>query len=186
MANDNAPGQIVIAGTFEGVEKAGAAALARGAKRVLPLKVGGAFHTPLMSSAQAPLDAAVREVGFSAPGCPVVANVDAQPHLAGFGGLLAAQLCSQVRWRESLITLAARGRGLRRARPGHRTVRDGQAHGPRRGPGQRGSAGRPQLPGRPGGSRPDKDLASARRALTSLRGRSAAPSRPAAPLPARA
>jgi [acyl-carrier-protein] S-malonyltransferase len=109
VANDNAPGQVVVAGTFEGVEKAGAAALALGAKRVLPLKVGGAFHTPLMSAAQAPLDAAVKQVGFSAPSCPVVANFDAQPHLRGFGELLAAQLCSQVRWRESLMALAARG-----------------------------------------------------------------------------
>ncbi len=112
VANDNAPGQVVIAGRHDGVERAGAAALELGAKRVVPLKVGGAFHTPLMRSAQGPLDAALAGASFSAPRFPVVANVDAQAHRDGFGPLLSAQLCSQVRWRESLLTLAAMGTRL--------------------------------------------------------------------------
>jgi len=112
VANDNAPGQVVIAGTHDGVQRASAAALDEGAKRVLPLKVGGAFHTPLMKPAQAPLDAALREATFSAPICPVVANVDAHAHLDSFAPLLSAQLCSQVRWRESLLTLAGLGAQL--------------------------------------------------------------------------
>jgi [acyl-carrier-protein] S-malonyltransferase len=109
VANDNSPGQVVVAGTFDGVGKAGAAALERGAKRVVPLRVGGAFHTPLMKPAQGPLDAALRTVTFASAGWPVVANVDAAPHQNGFGLLLSAQLCSLVRWRDSLVTLASLG-----------------------------------------------------------------------------
>jgi [acyl-carrier-protein] S-malonyltransferase len=112
VANDNTPGQVVVAGTAAGVEQAGALALARGAKRVILLQVGGAFHSPLMSSAQGPLDTALGQVRFSPAYCPVVANVDAQPHSEGFGPLLSAQLCSPVRWRESLLTLAATGSKL--------------------------------------------------------------------------
>ena len=106
VANDNAPGQIVIAGTFEGVEKAGAAALARGAKRVLPLKVGGAFPHALDELSPSAARRSGPRVGFSPPGCPVVANVDAQPHLAGFRraarrpALLAGALAgvARLRW----------------------------------------------------------------------------------------
>lgn len=109
VANDNAPGQIVVAGTHEGVALAGERALAAGAKRVIPLRVGGAFHTPLMGPAQAPLEAALQAAKFSQPACPVVANVDASTHSAGFPELLSAQLCSPVRWRESLVALAGAG-----------------------------------------------------------------------------
>ena len=112
VANDNTPGQVVVAGTLAAVEEAGAAARRLGAKRVVPLQVGGAFHTPLMQPAQAPLDAALGGVDFRAPSCPVVANVDASGHLYGFGSLLSAQLCSRVRWRESLLTLAGMGATL--------------------------------------------------------------------------
>lgn len=112
VANDNTPGQVVVAGTLAGVEQAGQAALGRGAKRVIALQVGGAFHSPLMRPAQAPLDAAVSATALSVARCPVVANVDALPHTEGFAALLSAQLCSRVRWRESLDALAALGTTL--------------------------------------------------------------------------
>jgi len=112
VANDNTPGQVVVAGTSRGIEDAGSAALKRGAKRVVPLQVGGAFHSPLMQPAQAPLDAALANARFAPVSWPVVANVDARPHSNGFGPLLSAQLCSQVRWRESLLTLAEMGATL--------------------------------------------------------------------------
>jgi [acyl-carrier-protein] S-malonyltransferase len=109
VANDNTPGQVVVAGTMDGVDQAGAAALRLGAKRVVALQVGGAFHTPLMMPAQAPLDAALAGVNFAPSVYPVVANVDASAHSEGFGPLLSAQLCSQVRWRESLLAMEGMG-----------------------------------------------------------------------------
>jgi [acyl-carrier-protein] S-malonyltransferase len=112
VANDNTPGQVVVAGTLEGIQEAGSAALRRGAKRVVSLQVGGAFHSPLMQLAQAPLDAALARARFSPSWWPVVANVDSRPHSDGFSALLSAQLCSQVRWRESLLTLAGMGATL--------------------------------------------------------------------------
>jgi [acyl-carrier-protein] S-malonyltransferase len=112
VANDNSPGQVVIAGTLQGVEDAAAAAAKRGAKRVIPLQVGGAFHTPLMQPAQAPLDAALAVAELGPTSCPVVANVDARAHADDFRSLLSAQLCSQVRWRDSLLTLAGTGAEL--------------------------------------------------------------------------
>jgi [acyl-carrier-protein] S-malonyltransferase len=112
VANDNSPGQVVIAGTLQGVEDASAAALKGGAKRVIPLQVGGAFHTPLMQPAQAPLDAALAAAEFAPASCPVVANVDANAHTDDFRSLLSAQLCSQVRWRASLLALAGMGAKL--------------------------------------------------------------------------
>jgi [acyl-carrier-protein] S-malonyltransferase len=112
VANDNSPGQVVVAGTLQGVEGASAAALEGGAKRVIPLQVGGAFHTPLMEPAQAPLDAALAAAELAPSSCPVVANVDATAHIADFRALLSAQLCSQVRWRVSLLTLAGMGAKL--------------------------------------------------------------------------
>jgi [acyl-carrier-protein] S-malonyltransferase len=109
VANDNAPGQIVLAGTAAGVAAAGEAARALGAKRVVPLPVGGAFHSPLMAPAQARLEAALASASFTEAKVPVVANVDAAAHTTGFGALLAAQLAGAVRWRESLGTLRALG-----------------------------------------------------------------------------
>ncbi len=109
MANDNAPGQIVVAGTPAGVEAAGDAAKAIGAKRVMPLPVGGAFHSPLMAPAQARIDRAISAVHFAAATPPVVANVDAAAHADGFARLLSAQLARPVRWRESLETMASMG-----------------------------------------------------------------------------
>jgi [acyl-carrier-protein] S-malonyltransferase len=111
LANDNAPGQVVIAGSPAGLEAAGAAAKARGAKRVMPVAVSGAFHTPYMASAQPRLDAAIAAADFRAPALPVAANVDAALHTvaADWPDLLSRQLCSPVRWAQSLATLASRG-----------------------------------------------------------------------------
>jgi [acyl-carrier-protein] S-malonyltransferase len=109
VANDNAPGQVVVAGTTAGVEAAGAAAKERGAKRVMALPVGGAFHTPLMAPAAEGLGAALAGAAFSDPQPPVVANVDAARHGAGsdWRELLTEQLCRPVRWRPTLERLGA-------------------------------------------------------------------------------
>jgi [acyl-carrier-protein] S-malonyltransferase len=109
VANDNAPGQVVVAGTAAGVAAAGEAAKAQGAKRVIPLVVGGAFHSPLMAPAQEQLDQALAEAAFAASTIPVVANVDAAAHTDGWPPLLSAQLVAPVRWRELLLTLASLG-----------------------------------------------------------------------------
>ncbi len=111
VANYNAPGQVVIAGTIEAVKTAGELAKTLGARRVLPIPVSGAFHTTLMSAARATLRKALAEVRFRPPEIPVVANVDARVHVdpAEWPGLLSAQLCSPVRWRQSLETLAGLG-----------------------------------------------------------------------------
>jgi [acyl-carrier-protein] S-malonyltransferase len=112
IANDNTPGQVVVAGTVNGVEAAGATALRLGAKRVVPLQVGGAFHTPLMQPAQEHLDAALAGLEFAPSSSAVVTNFDATAHTEGFPPLLSAQLCSRVRWRESLLAMAAMGATL--------------------------------------------------------------------------
>ncbi len=108
-ANDNAPGQVVIAGTPEGVERAGEAAKALGAKRVMALPVGGAFHSPLMVPAQARLDSALEAAHFHDTAIDVVANVDATAHRSGFAELLSRQLTAPVRWRESLESMDRMG-----------------------------------------------------------------------------
>jgi [acyl-carrier-protein] S-malonyltransferase len=108
-ANDNAPGQIVVAGTAAGVAAAGEAARSLGAKRVMPLAVGGAFHSPLMAPAQEKLDAALRAADFHPAQVDVIANVDASPHRDGWADLLSRQLVSRVRWREGLLALQRLG-----------------------------------------------------------------------------
>ena len=111
VANYNAPGQVVIAGTVEAVAVAGRLAKELGAKRVMPIPVSGAFHTPLMQGARATLRKALADVTFRAPEVRVVANVDARVHddPADWPGLLSAQLCSPVRWRQTLETFASLG-----------------------------------------------------------------------------
>ena len=111
VANYNAPGQVVIAGTREAVAKAGALAKELGAKKVMPIAVSGAFHTPLMQAARIPLREALAAVTFLTPEVRVVANVDARVHddPADWPGLLSAQLCSPVRWRQTLETFAGLG-----------------------------------------------------------------------------
>jgi [acyl-carrier-protein] S-malonyltransferase len=111
VANYNAPGQVVIAGTAQGVAKASERAKELGARKVLPIPVSGAFHTALMLPARSRLRKALNTVEFHSPEVPVVANVDARVHTdpAEWPGLLSAQLCSPVRWRQTLETLAGRG-----------------------------------------------------------------------------
>jgi [acyl-carrier-protein] S-malonyltransferase len=108
VANYNAPGQVVIAGEPDAVSRAGQTAKDLGAKKVLPIAVGGAFHTPFMAPARDRLRKALREATFHDPEVPVVANVDALAHpLADeWRSLLSAQLCSPVRWRQSVLQLA--------------------------------------------------------------------------------
>jgi [acyl-carrier-protein] S-malonyltransferase len=107
LANDNAPGQVVIAGTQAGVDAAGELAKSRGASRIMPLAVGGAFHSPLMASAQGPLDAALAAAPFGDARLPVFANVDAEAHRRAdeWPALLSKQLCAPVQWRRTLLAL---------------------------------------------------------------------------------
>jgi [acyl-carrier-protein] S-malonyltransferase len=111
IANYNAPGQVVIAGSPDGVAAAGDQAKALGAKRILALQVSGAFHTPYMAPAGDRLRAALAAVDLRDTEIAVVANVDACAHDRGakWAGLLSAQLASPVRWRQSLETLARSG-----------------------------------------------------------------------------
>jgi [acyl-carrier-protein] S-malonyltransferase len=99
-ANLNAPDQTVLSGDPAAVERAGAGCKARGAKRVLPLKVSGAFHSPLMAPAVAGLTNALGTVAFRDPSVPVIANATAEPvsRAADATRLLAAQLTAPVRW----------------------------------------------------------------------------------------
>jgi [acyl-carrier-protein] S-malonyltransferase len=114
VANYNAPGQVVIAGTEGGITRAVTLAKELGARKVLPLAVSGAFHTPMMLPARARLRERLDSVTFHAPEVPVVANVDARVHTDSgeWPGLLSAQLCSPVRWRQSLEVLSGRGSTL--------------------------------------------------------------------------
>jgi [acyl-carrier-protein] S-malonyltransferase len=111
VANFNAPGQVVIGGTIEGVATASTCAKEIGARKALQLPVSGAFHTPLMLPARARLLTVLGEVEFHAFEVPVVANVDARVHRdpAEWSDLLSAQLCSPVRWRQTLETLGSLG-----------------------------------------------------------------------------
>lgn len=111
VANFNAPGQVVIAGSADDVAAAAVVAKELGGKKVMPLPVGGAFHTPYMGKARAELEAALAEATFRSPAVPVVANVDATPYTAAdvWPDLLAAQLVSPVRWRHTVRRLADDG-----------------------------------------------------------------------------
>ncbi len=110
-ANYNCPGQLVISGTVEAINKACEALKAAGAKRALPLKVGGAFHSPLMQPAKDELQAAIEQTVFSAPKCPVYQNVDGKPHTDAeeIKANLIAQLTSSVRWTSSVQNMIADG-----------------------------------------------------------------------------
>lgn len=101
-ANFNAPGQVVVSGEVEAVRRAGEAALARGARRIVPLSVSGAFHSPLMADAREGLRDALEEVPFADPAFPVVANAEGRPvtDAATARHLLLEQLTSPVRWVE--------------------------------------------------------------------------------------
>ncbi|MCI7045118.1 MAG: ACP S-malonyltransferase [Prevotella sp.] len=99
-ANYNCPGQLVISGDIEAINAACEKLKAAGAKRALPLKVGGAFHSPLMQPAKDELQAAIEKTEFKAPLCPVYQNVDGKPHTEPeeIKANLIAQLTSSVRW----------------------------------------------------------------------------------------
>jgi [acyl-carrier-protein] S-malonyltransferase len=111
VANYNAPGQVVIAGDPDALASAGVVAKGLGAKKVLPIPVSGAFHTPFMAAAQDRLTKAISTIEFRSPDFPVIANVDAQAHAnaSDWTELLSAQLCNPVRWRQSLYTLDEMG-----------------------------------------------------------------------------
>lgn len=111
VANYNAPGQVVIAGDPDAIAEAGVAAKALGAKRVMPIKVGGAFHTPFMAPARDRLRKALAEVDLRSPNRPVFANIDATAYESAdaWAGLLGAQLTSPVLWRHTLHALSDAG-----------------------------------------------------------------------------
>jgi [acyl-carrier-protein] S-malonyltransferase len=111
VANFNAPGQVVIAGSPDGVEAAGKHAKELGAKRVMPLQVSGAFHTPYMASARDRLRDAIAAADPRDTDVPVASNVDAMLHDRGddWASLLSAQLSSPVRWKQVLNALHEAG-----------------------------------------------------------------------------
>lgn len=110
-ANFNCPGQIVISGSIAGIEKACELMKAAGAKRALPLKVGGAFHSPLMNPAKVELAAAINSTEFHTPICPVYQNVNALPQTnpAQIKENLIAQLTGPVRWSQTVTNMIADG-----------------------------------------------------------------------------
>ena len=110
-ANYNCPGQLVISGDKEAIAEACEKLKAAGAKRALPLMVGGAFHSPLMQPAKDELQEAIEKTSFSAPSCPVYQNVDAKPHTNPdeIKANLIAQLTSPVRWTKSVQQMIADG-----------------------------------------------------------------------------
>lgn len=111
VANYNAPGQVVIAGSPQGVATASEMAKELGAKRCMPLPVSGAFHTPFMGPARDRLRKAIDQVEFRDPDHVVYANVDAIGHsrASDWPALLSSQLTSPVRWRQTLHELEANG-----------------------------------------------------------------------------
>ena len=113
-ANFNAPGQVVISGDERGVGVASAAALDAGARKVVPLSVSGAFHSPLMETARDGLQAALADIAMKDPGFPVVTNASAEPVTDAVSGrgLLIQQLTSPVRWVESIGTMESFEPGL--------------------------------------------------------------------------
>ena len=102
---------IVISGSIEGINKACELMKAAGAKRALPLKVGGAFHSPLMDPAKVELEAAINATEFHTPKCPIYQNVDAKPHTdpAEIKTNLVAQLTASVRWTQTVQNMIADG-----------------------------------------------------------------------------
>ena len=138
-ANYNCPGQVVISGSIEGINKACELMKAAGAKRALPLKVGGAFHSPLMQPAKEELEAAINATVFNTPKCPVYQNVDAKPHTdpEEIKANLVAQLTAPVRWTQIVVNMLADGADdFTECGPGsvlqgliHRVNKDVSAHG---------------------------------------------------------
>jgi len=110
-ANYNSPGQLVISGSMSGIEKACEALKAAGAKRALPLKVGGAFHSPLMEPARVELADAIEKTNFNTPRCPIYQNVDGKPYTnpEQIKANLISQLTSPVKWTQTVMQMTADG-----------------------------------------------------------------------------
>jgi [acyl-carrier-protein] S-malonyltransferase len=110
-ANYNCPGQVVISGSVEGIEAVGVQLKEAGAKRVLTLPVGGAFHSPFMEPARLELAAAIEATEVLKPICPIVQNVNAKASQdpAEIKANLIAQLTGAVRWTQSVETMVAMG-----------------------------------------------------------------------------
>lgn len=103
-ANYNCPGQLVISGSIEGVDKACTILTERGAKRAIKLNVGGAFHSPLMEAARADLEKAISGISIKEPICPIYQNIDAKPYtdIPSIKHNLSAQLTGAVRWTQTV------------------------------------------------------------------------------------
>ena len=110
-ANYNSPGQVVISGEVEAVKEACSRLKAAGAKRALPLAVGGAFHSPLMETARVELARAIEQAPVSTPVCPIYQNVDALPHTdpAEIKENLLKQLTAPVCWTQSVLNMLSDG-----------------------------------------------------------------------------
>jgi len=110
-ANYNCPGQLVISGSIEGIDKACEVLKEKGAKRALKLPVGGAFHSPLMQPASEELQAAINATAFSTPVCPVYQNVNAYPQTdpTAIKENLIAQLTAPVRWTQTVKNMVTDG-----------------------------------------------------------------------------
>lgn len=110
-ANYNCPGQLVISGAHEAIDKACALLLEAGAKRAMKLAVGGGFHSPCMEPAREELEAAIKATEFHTPVCPIYQNVDARPHTdpAEIKANLIAQLTAPVRWTQSVMHMIEDG-----------------------------------------------------------------------------
>jgi [acyl-carrier-protein] S-malonyltransferase len=111
LANLNCPGQLVISGEADKISKAVELAKAKGAKRAIPLPVAGAYHSPLMASAQSKLQAELAKINLTTPSVPVISNVTAQPHGApgDISKRLVEQVTSSVLWETSMRYLLAQG-----------------------------------------------------------------------------
>ncbi len=110
-ANYNCPGQLVISGSMDAINVACEKLKAAGAKRALPLKVGGAFHSPIMQPAKEELEKAIEATSFKTPKCPVYQNVDGKPHTDAeeIKANLIAQLTSSVKWTSSVQNMIKDG-----------------------------------------------------------------------------
>ena len=110
-ANYNCPGQLVISGNIDAINTACGKLKDEGTKRALPLKVGGAFHSPLMQPAKEELEKAIEKTVFSKPTCPIYQNVDGKPHTDSveIKANLIAQLTSSVRWTSCVKNMIADG-----------------------------------------------------------------------------
>src|SRR5580704_16168909 len=102
LANLNCPGQLVISGEAEKIAKACELAKAKGAKRAIPLTVAGAYHSPLMASAQTKLRDELAKINISTPAVPVISDVTAHAHGADISTRLVEQVCASVLWEESM------------------------------------------------------------------------------------